>query len=153
MTATEHARAPARPRGQRLAGPRVGATLSVRAGDAKLSVTVTKVIDPLRGSGAAVPAGTRPVGVLVRLLNHGPRVYDSSSTVDFSLATSAGSATPLYVPSGVCQTPLRNFDNYLVAGASASGCVSFAVGTRAMVTGVRFSPHGSAAGRVSWLVG
>lgn len=100
-----------------------------------------------------MPAGMQPVGVLVRILNHGPAVYDSSSTVDFSLATSTGPATPVYVPYGVCQTPLRNFDNYIVAGESRSGCVSFAVGSRANLTAVRFSPYGQVTRRVSWRVG
>jgi hypothetical protein len=125
----------------------------VRAGSATLSVTVSKVIDPLRGSGAAVPAGMKAVGVLVSIFNHGPGVYDSSSTADFLLATSTGPATPVFVPSGVCQTALRNFDNHISAGETRSGCVAFAAGVAAKLTAVRFSPHGQVAGRVSWRTG
>lgn len=90
--------------------------------------------------------------MLVSIDNHGPAVYDSSSTTDISLASSSGQGTPVFAPQGVCQTPLRNWDNYIVAGDAVSGCVTFAVGAGAKVTAVRFSPHGEAAGRVSWRV-
>jgi hypothetical protein len=124
----------------------------VHAGTGTLSVTVTKVIDPLLGSGAAIPAGSRAVGVLVRIVNHGPAVYDSSATGDISLATSSGGAAPAFVPQGVCQTPLRDFDNEISAGEARAGCVAFALASQARVVAVRFSPHGNAAGRVVWMV-
>ena len=59
----------------------------------------------------------------------------------------------MFASHGVCQTPLRNWDNYIAAGEAKSGCVAFAVRGGAKVTAVRFSPHGRAAGRVSWRVG
>jgi hypothetical protein len=90
---------------------------------------------------------------MVSILNHGPAVYDSSSTTDISLTSSKGAGTPVFAPHGVCETPLRNWDNYIVVGVAKSGCVTFAVGSGARVTAVRFSPHGHAAGRVSWRVG
>ena len=110
-------------------------------------------MDPLRDSGAALPPGERAVGVLVSIRNNGPAVYDSSSTTDISLTSSKGAGTPVFAPQGVCETPLRNWDNYIVAGETKSGCVTFAVGSGAKVTAVRFSPHGQAAGRVSWRIG
>jgi hypothetical protein len=131
----------------------VGATQRVNAGGSRLSVRVSRVIDPLRDSGAALPPGERAVGVLVSILNHGPAVYDSSSTTDVSLASSAGEGTAVFALHGVCETPLRNWDNYIVAGEAKSGCVTFGVGSGAKVTAVRFSPHGKPAGRVSWRVG
>jgi hypothetical protein len=134
-------------------GVGVGATQAVHAGSSRLSVRVPRVMDPLRDSGVALPPGERAVGVLVRIRNHGPAVYDSSSTTDISLASSKGAGTPVFAPQGVCETPLRNWDNYIVAGEITSGCVTFAVGSGAKVTAVRFSPHGHAAGRVSWRIG
>jgi hypothetical protein len=131
----------------------VGATQPVHAGGSKLSVRVSKVIDPLRDSGAALPPGERAVAVLVSILNHGPAVYDSSSTTDIGLTSSKGQGTPVFAPQGVCETPLRNWDNYIVAGEVKSGCVAFAVASAAKVTAVRFSPHGKAEGRVSWRAG
>jgi len=118
-----------------------------------LSVTVSRIIDPLRGSGAAVPPGAHTVGALVRILNRGPAVYDSSATGDFSLETSKGEASPTFVPRGVCQTPLRDFDNEISAGEARSGCVAFAVRPGAKVRAVRFSPHGQSSGTVTWLAG
>lgn len=130
----------------------MGATQRVHAGAATLSVTVSKVIDPLRGSGASLPAGRRLVGVFVRILNHGPAVYDSSATGDVSLR-SRGGAQPTFVPRGACQTPLRDFDNEISPGEARAGCVAFSVSSGAKVIAVRFSPHGAAAGRASWLLG
>lgn len=144
---------PAKHHHHKPSGVAVGATQPVHAGGSKLSVRVSKVMDPLRDSGAALPPGERAVGVLVSILNHGPAVYDSSSTTDIGLTSSKGEGTPVFAPSGVCQTPLRNWDNYIVAGEAKSGCVTFAVASAAKVTAVRFSPHGHAVGRVSWRVG
>jgi hypothetical protein len=144
---------PAKHAPRKPSGVGVGATQLVHAGGSKLSVRVSKVMDPLRDSAAALPPGERAVGVLVSILNHGPAVYDSSSTTDIGLASSKGEGTPVFAPSGVCETPLRNWDNYIVAGEAKSGCVAFAVASAANVTSVRFSPHGDAVGRVSWRVG
>jgi hypothetical protein len=110
------------------------------------------VIDPLRGSGAALPPGERAVGALVSILNHGPAVYDSSSTTDISLASSRGPGTVVFAAQGVCVTPLRNWDNYIAPAEAKSGCVTFAVRSGAKVTAVRFSPHGHAEGSVRWRV-
>jgi hypothetical protein len=90
--------------------------------------------------------------VLVRIINRGPAVYDSSATGDLSLETSKGEASPVFVPQGICQTPLRDFDNEISVDEARSGCVAFAVAAGAKLMAVRFSPHGAAAGRVSWLV-
>jgi hypothetical protein len=130
--------------------PGVGATQTVHAPEAALSVTLTRVIDPLGGSGAALVPGTRAVGVLVQINNRGPGVYDSSATGDISVVPSFGSAMPAFAPHGVCQTPLRDFDNYISPGEVRSGCVVFAAPSGARVAAVRFSPHGQSARPVSW---
>lgn len=133
-------------------GPPIGSAQPVQAGGAALTVTVTRLIDPLSGSGAALPAGTRAAGVLVRIANAGPDVYDSSATGDFSLVVSAGVVTAVFVPQGVCKTPLQDFDNYITAGEQRSGCVAFAVPESAQIIAIRFSPHASAQGRRTWRV-
>lgn len=130
--------------------PGMGAAQAVHASDTTLVVTLSRVIDPLSGSGAALLAGTRAVGVSVRIQNRGPGIYDSSATGDISLAPSAGTAMPVFAPHGVCQTPLRDFDNYISPGEVREGCVVFAVPSAAKVLAVRFSPHGQTAGRASW---
>lgn len=132
--------------------PRVGRTEQIRAAGATLSVTVSRLIEPLRDSGAALQPGFRGVGVVVRIRNHGPGVYDSSATGDVSIVPSEGSAMPVFAPRGVCQTPLRDFDNYITAGEVRQGCVAFSIGAGARVLAVRFSPHGRAAGRATWAV-
>jgi hypothetical protein len=113
-------------------------------------VTVTRLIDPLSRSGAALQPGTRAVGVLVQIVNQGPGIYDSSATGDVSVAPSSGTATPVFAARGICQTPLRDFDNYITPGESRHGCVAFAVGGDAKVLAVRFSPHGQPPGRAAW---
>jgi hypothetical protein len=153
VTRARAKRPPPHRRHRRPSGPRVGARLRVHAGAATLEVTVARVIDPLRGSGAAVPPGEHVVGVLVRILNRGPGVYDSSATGDFSLHSSAGDASPTFVPRGICQTPLRDFDNEISPGEERSGCVAFGLPAGARALTVRFSPHGSPTGRVAWKVG
>jgi hypothetical protein len=106
-------------------------------------VTVTKVIDPLLDSGAALLEGTRAVGVKLKILNHGPATYDSSATGDVSLVVSSGSARPTFAPSGACQTPQRDFDNEISPGQTRDGCVAFSVPQGAKVLAVRFAPHGN----------
>jgi hypothetical protein len=131
-------------------GPVVGQTQRVHAPGTVLSVTIHQLLDPLRGSGAALPPGTRAVGLVAEIVNDGPGVYDSSSTGDFSLIPSAGTATPVFAPQGDCQTPLRDWDNEISVGESRGGCVAFAVPARARIIAARFSPHALASGRVTW---
>ncbi len=150
QTATAPARGRSRPA---TATPAIGVTQHVSTRGANLDVTITRLIDPLRGSGAALLSGTRAVGVLVRIANNGPAIYDSSATGDFSVVSSTGVVTPVFVPNGICQTPLRDFDNYIVGGDVRTGCVAFAVGSHARIVAVRFSPHAGAAGRLTWRAG
>lgn len=134
-------------------GTPLGTTERVRAAGTTLVVRVTKVIDPLRGSGAKVPAGTEPVGVLVSARNAGPGGYDSSATSDFALLTAAGPASPAYVPAGICQTYIQDFMNEVGPGQARNGCIAFAVPLGQAPTAVRFSPDGGTAhSSVSWAV-
>lgn len=135
-----------------LPAPPVGQAQRVKAGASTLTVKVRRVIDPLRGSGAALLPGSRAVGVMIRIANHGPGTYDSSATGDVSIAASAGPTTPVFASRGVCQTPLRDFDNEISPGETRLGCVAFSLPATARLLAVRFSPHAKAAGRVSWSV-
>jgi hypothetical protein len=132
--------------------PQVGAAQRVRAGVTTLTVTVERILDPLDGSGAALLPHTRALGVIAAIHNDGPGVYDSSSTGDFAIVPSSGTATPVFAPAGVCQTPLRDWDNQISPGEERSGCVAFALSANAKVSEVRFSPHARAADRVTWAV-
>jgi hypothetical protein len=134
------------------AGPPVGRTQRVDAPGTVLSVTISRVIDPLGGSGASLPPGTRAIGVEAVIADDGPGVYDSSSTGDFSVLTSKGVAPPVYAASGVCQTPLRDWDNEISPGETRNGCIAYSVPAHANVLEVRFSPHALAHGRVAWAV-
>jgi hypothetical protein len=75
-------RSAAKPRAHRRQPPPVGATQRVKAGDSTLSVTVTKVIDPLLDSGAALLPGTRAVGVMLTIRDDGGATYDSTASGD-----------------------------------------------------------------------
>lgn len=154
LTSTPPARLaspPARPRRRAPTGPPVGTAQQTVSDGAHLTVTVERLIDPLRGSGASLTPGTRAVAILVTLVNAGPALYDSSATGDFSLAASRGQVTPVFVPTGLCQTPVEDFDRYMAAGEQRSGCVAFAVPGRAHVVAVRFSPHARRVGRLTWV--
>ena len=153
MTHAVHTRPATTPRRPSSTTPRVGEAYQVAGGGSFLAVTVTKVIDPLNDSGAALLPGTRAVGVKVHVLNHGPETYDSSATADVSLVLSSGAAVPTFAPSGACPTPLRDFDNNIAPGEHADGCVVFSVPQRAKVNGVRFAPHGDRAVPFIWSVG
>jgi hypothetical protein len=110
-------------------------------------VTIRAVIDPLRDSGAQVPPGTKPVGVLVSVRNAGPGGYDSSATGDFTLDSAAGQAAPLFVPAGECKTPLQDFMNAIGAGELRTGCVAFTIPSGQRPTTVGFAPDGGSTGR------
>jgi hypothetical protein len=120
----------------------VGTELRVPAQGTTLVVTVTKVLDPLRGSGAAVPAGMKPIGVLIAARNAGPGSYDSSATSDFHVLSAAGTATAVYARAGICQTYIQDFMNEIGAGQARTGCIAYAIPAREQPTTVRFTPDG-----------
>jgi hypothetical protein len=128
----------------------VGRTQRVDAAGADLAVTLRRVIDPLRNSGAQLPTGTRAVGVIVQIRSAGPKLYDSSATADISIATSSGAVTPVLATAGICRTPQNDFDRYITGGEDRVGCVVFAVPDRATIDAVRFSPRARARGRLTW---
>jgi hypothetical protein len=131
----------------------VGTSQRVSATGTTLVVTVSKVIDPLHGSGAIAPAGMNPVGVLVGVRNAGPGGYDSSYTSDFSLLYPGGHAMPVFARAGVCQTMVQDFMNELGAGETRTGCITYLVPSGTTPTAVRLAPDGGMAGHsVSWVV-
>jgi predicted small secreted protein len=151
---TDDTRATRAPRTQRdRPGTLIGTSERVPAAATTLLVTVTKVIDPLTDSGAKVPVGREPVGVVVTARNAGPGGYDSSATSDFALLTAAGAATPVYAPAGVCQTYIQDFMNEIGPGQSRKGCIAYTIPRGQAPTTVRFSPDGGTTGHsVSWNV-
>jgi hypothetical protein len=132
-------------------GVPLGTTERVPAAGTTIVVTVKKVIDPLTGSGAKVPAGTVPVGVVISARNAGPGGYDSSATSDFTLLSGHRTAMPVYVPAGTCQTYVQDFMNEVGRGQERNGCIGYAVPRGDPPTTVRFAPDGGTAGRTrSW---
>ena len=130
--------------------PAAGITQRVMSQGALLDVTLRSVIDPLRGSGAELPAGTRAVGVIIQIRSSGPKLYDSSATGDVSIVASSGLVTPVLATRGLCRTPVEDFDRYITAGEDRIGCVVFAVANGATLDAVRFSPHAHRLGRLTW---
>ena len=130
--------------------PKVGTTQRVNAAGAHLSVTVVKVVDLPSDDDAPVLPGFRGVGVKVEISNTGPAAYDSLATSDFSIVATDPNVHLLYVPSGLCRTPPRDFDSDITVGETRSGCLAFRIHQQARVTGVTFSPHGKPVGQVSW---
>jgi hypothetical protein len=122
----------------------------VHAGTSTLLVTVAKVLDPLTGTGSAVLPGHRATGVQVTIRAVGGSTYDSSASGDWSILTTAGLASPLFVRQGVCQTPLADFESLIGVGESRDGCVAFSVPRHARILSVRFSPHSRSRGSVAW---
>lgn len=151
-TATATASPPAHRRRRHRPGPqgaRVGRTQLARAGTTRLQVTVTRILDPLRGV-ASPPPGTRAIGVQVTIHNVGEATYDSTASGDFGVRTSAGLASPLFIHSGVCQTQLVDFESLIGAGETRTGCVGFSVPRHARLVSITFSPHSRSRGRVAW---
>jgi hypothetical protein len=130
--------------------PAPGVTQRVDSRGALLAVTLRSVIDPLRGSGAGLPAGTRAIGVIIQIRSSGPKLYDSSATGDVSIVASSGVVTPVFATRGICKTPVEDFDRYITAGEDRIGCVVFAVANGATLDAVRFSPHAHRLGRLTW---
>jgi hypothetical protein len=131
-------------------GAPVGTALRVHAGASTLLVTVSKVLDPLTGTGSALLPGHRATGVQVTVHVVAGATYDSTASGDWSIATTAGMASPLFVRHGVCATPLADFESLIGVGESRDGCVGFSVPRRARILAVRFSPHSRAPGSVVW---
>jgi hypothetical protein len=148
-TTTARSAVPARRRPRRLLPP-IGRTQTVHASGSTLSVTVTRILDPLSGSGATLVAGTRPVSVQLTIRVDAGATYDSTASGDWMLVTSAGAAAPLFIPQGVCATPLTDFESLISAGEDRSGCVGFAAARGARIVAIRFLPHSRPAGSVSW---
>jgi hypothetical protein len=151
-TATTTTTSPA-PKGRRRPRPRgapVGTALRVHAGSSTLLVTVTRVLDPLTGTGSALLPGHRAAGVQVTIRAVAGATYDSTASGDWSILTTAGLASPLFVKQGVCQTPLADFESLIGVGESRDGCVAFTVPRHARILSVRFSPHSRAPGTVAW---
>lgn len=149
-TTSSRTAAPApRPR-PRPMGARVGTTQRVHAGSSTLEVTVTRVLDPLGDSGAALLPGMRAVGVMVAIRDVSGGTYDSTASGDWSVTSTAGKASPLFIRRGVCQTPLVDFESLIGADESRSGCVGFSVRRGARIVAVRFSPHARAPGTATW---
>jgi hypothetical protein len=128
----------------------VGSTLRVHAGTSTLAVTVTKVLDPLTATGSALLPGHRATGVEVDVRDESGATYDSTASGDWSILSTAGLASPLFVKQGVCETPLADFESLIGVGESRTGCVAFSVPRHARVLSVRFSPHSRARGSVAW---
>jgi len=140
-----HRRRRARPR-----GAPVGSTLRVHAGSSTLLVTVSKVLDPLTDTGSKLLPGDRATGVQVSIQGVAGDTYDSTASGDWSILTTAGLASPLFVRQGVCQTPLADFESLVGVGETRDGCVAFSVPRHARILSVRFSPHSRAPGTVAW---
>jgi hypothetical protein len=147
-TTSGHAVAPRR--SPRNPGKPVGRSQLVHAGSSTLSVTVTRVLDPLSGGGAAKPPGTRAVGVQLVIHNDRGATYDSTASGDVSVVPSTGMAAPLFFKGGVCQTPLTDFESLIGVGETRSGSVGFAVPRGARILAVRFSPHSRLPGSATW---
>jgi hypothetical protein len=152
-TATSHRHRPGHGTGTpSVPGPHVGARRGVHVGATRLTVTILRVVALTHTGSAALP-GTRQVGVELRIANQSGPTYDSTSSGDVSLVLSRGQGEPLDVRTGVCETPLVDFESILSAGSVRSGCVAFSVPRAARVIGVRFSPHSRAPGTLTWRVG
>ncbi|HXD67501.1 MAG TPA: hypothetical protein VNV17_22930 [Solirubrobacteraceae bacterium] len=128
----------------------MGSALPVHAGSSTLLVTVARVLDPLTGTGSALLPGHRATGVQATIRVVAGATYDSTASGDWSLLTSAGLASPLFVKHGVCQTQLADFESLIGVGESRDGCVAFTVPRHARILSVRFSPHSRARGTVAW---
>jgi hypothetical protein len=146
-TATTSALPRRRPRPR---GAPVGTALRVHAGTSTLLVTVSRVLDPLSGTGSALLPGHRASGVEVTIRGIAGSTYDSTASGDWSILTTAGRASPLFVKHGVCQTPLADFESLVGVGESRDGCVAFSLPRHARILSVRFSPHSRARGSVAW---
>jgi hypothetical protein len=130
--------------------PPPGTTQRVDSDGARLAVTLRSVRDPLRGSGAELPSGSRAVAVVFQIRSAGPKLYDSSATGDISVVVSNGVVAPVLATRGACRTPLEDFDRFITDGEDRIGCVVFAVANDATLDAVRFSPHAHRLGRLTW---
>lgn len=128
----------------------VGRGQRVRAGASVLTVTVTRVYGNLADTGSALLPGTHVAGVQLSIRTDSGQTYDSTASGDVSILTSRGSAAPLFIKRGVCQTQLTDFESLIGVGETHSGCVGFTVPGGARVLAVRFSPHSRAPGSVTW---
>jgi hypothetical protein len=131
--------------------PALGTPQRIGAGTARLVVSAERIIDPLHGAGGAVPAGSRAIGLVVRVLDVAGGAYDGSATTDFGLIAN-GPVSPLYLRSGACRTPVEGLEAEIAPGQARSGCVAFSLPSGAHITAVRFAAGGSSR-RLLWRAG
>lgn len=134
--------------GPQVRRPGVGVAQSIRAPGTTLIVRITSIVDPLRVSRAPVPPGMTAVGVLASVKDSGPAAYDGSATSNFSLRSESGTASPIFVPSGICETGVQDFMNEIGPEETRSGCIAFAVPAGQRPLSVRFTTN-QATSRVS----
>jgi Domain of unknown function (DUF4352) len=133
--------------------PSVGAPIRMRAGETTLAVTVSRVIFPLRGSGALLSPGDRAAGVDLTVRNVGHGIYDSSSESDVTLRASGGEqAEPAFASQGSCVTSEIDFLKEVEPGEVRHGCVAFDLPKNTKPATVRFTPEGRPAGGQGWTV-
>jgi hypothetical protein len=150
-TRPRHRHHRSRPRSRVPAGAvPVGRGQTVHARTSVLTVTVTNVYGTLTATGSALLPGARAAGVALTIRNDHGETYDSTASGDVSVITSSGSAAPLFIKQGVCQTQLTDFESLIGVGETHSGCVGFTIPRGARVVAVRFSPHSRAPGSVTW---
>jgi len=130
----------------------VGARQGVHIDGTYLTVTILRVLD-LTDTGSPALAGTRQVGVELRIANQAGATYDSTASGDFSLILASGASEPLDIRRGVCETPLQDFESIVSAGSVRTGCVAFSVPKHVRVVGVRFEPHSRPRGELTWRTG
>lgn len=139
---------------RRRAGAPLGRAQRVRSDETRLLVNVSRVVFPLRGSGAATLPGERVAGVLLTVRNVGDGVYDSSSEGDVSLRASGSAAVePAFAGRGRCATTEIDPLKQLAPGVERSACIVFALPQGARPRTVRFAPDGRRSRARTWRVG
>ncbi|ACU71809.1 hypothetical protein Caci_2900 [Catenulispora acidiphila DSM 44928] len=118
----------------------LGDTVKISGRNAKLAVTLVKIVDPAKGSDEfTVPdAGKHFVALQVRVVNQGSGVYSDDPQADVTVKNAAGETMSIAFATTTAGADMPSSVN-LTAGDTALGFVDFQVPDGQKITQVQYA--------------
>ncbi|MEV0661508.1 DUF4352 domain-containing protein [Actinomadura luteofluorescens] len=132
---------------------RVGDTVRIEddSSEVKLSVTLTKVVDPAEPSEfETAPSGKRLVGAQFKVRNDGDKEYQDAPSNGARLIDTTGQAYEAGITAAANCEDFPNGEVRLTRGETQKGCVTFEVAKGASVERIRFGASSGLGSAAEW---